>query len=674
MAADLASTIAAVRHDGRQRMATCPAHDDSTASVSVGLADNGGVLLRCMADCDTKVVLDRAGLTWQDIMPVTTSSKPRRRIVAEYDYVDESGQTLYQAVRYEPKSFSQRGPNGKNMQGVARYVLYNLPHLARYKSDLFIVEGEKDADRLGQLALNTTTNIGGAGKWRDEYTQQLVAAGVTTVIVLPDNDDPGRAHARQVAASCHAAGLTVRIVELPNLPPKGDVSDWIISGPNRRAELLSLAATTPTYAPPSSTTTTTSMDISAMLATVKAFIALYVHMTPAQATTLALWVAHTHAIVAFEATPYLQITSATPEAGKTRLLEVLALLVRDPWFTGRTSAAVLVRKIDAEAPTMLLDESDAAFNGEKDYAEALRGILNLGYRRTGKASLCVGQGANITFRDFSVFSAKAIAGIGKLPDTVASRAIRIELKRRTKDEPVAKFRDRYAREAAKPIVSALETWSAGAIDVLRDARPTMPPGLRDRAEDTWEPLFAIADLAGGTWPDDARQAARELSGGVVVESDISTELLKDCRDVFEGETFVRTKTLVERLIALDDRPWAAFGRHEKPITATKLAALLKKFSIVPKSTGDARGFYRDRFDDAWTRYLPSNPSTRQNPNENGPESAFSTRQEDVATDGLKSEKTPTNTGLLDGLTGSPPDPGDLESDDHDDEVDDGIRL
>ena len=100
--------------------------------------------------------------------------------------------------------------------------------------------------------------------------------------------------------------------------------------------------------------------------------------------------------------------------------------------------------MDAEKPTLLLDESDAAFGGEREYAEALRGILNTGYRRSGRTTLCVGQGTNITFRDFSTFAPKAIAGIGKLPGSVSDRAIPIELKRKTKHEPVERFRLRTA--------------------------------------------------------------------------------------------------------------------------------------------------------------------------------------------------------------------------------------
>ena len=119
---------------------------------------------------------------------------------------------------------------------------------------------------------------------------------------------------------------------------------------------------------------------------------------------------HTHALEASRVTPYLSISSAEPGSGKTLLLEVLAMLVPRPWLTGRTTAAVLPRKVEKVCPTLLLDESDTAFRGDKDYAAALHGILNTGYKRSGSSTLCVGQGANIDFRDFSTFCPKAFAG------------------------------------------------------------------------------------------------------------------------------------------------------------------------------------------------------------------------------------------------------------------------
>ena len=228
------------------------------------------------------------------------------------------------------------------------------------------------------------------------------------------------------------------------------------------------------------------LEAAALLSAVCAFARRYVVLSDHQAVAVTLWTAHTHAIDAADCTPYLHVTAATKRAGKTRLLEVLETIVHNPWRTDRVSAAVLVRKIDAEHPTLLLDESDAALNTRSDYSEALRGLLNSGYRRRGTSSVCVGHGAKTTCRDFSTFAAKAIAGIGRLPDTVADRSIPIMLRRRMASEPVQRWRDRDGRAEAAPIADRLTQWARSALPWLRTARPTLPDRLDDRAADVWE--------------------------------------------------------------------------------------------------------------------------------------------------------------------------------------------
>jgi hypothetical protein len=172
------------------------------------------------------------------------------RIVAEYDYVDESGQLLYQSVRFAPKNFRARQPDGKggwvwNISGVRR-VLYRLPQLlgADPQAAVFVVEGEKDANRLASLGCVATTNVFGAGKWSDEHSETLRGR---RVVILPDNDEVGRAHARQVAASLRDVAESVRVVELPNLPDKGDVSVWLDSG-GTVEKLLSIIESVETFA------------------------------------------------------------------------------------------------------------------------------------------------------------------------------------------------------------------------------------------------------------------------------------------------------------------------------------------------------------------------------------------------------------------------------------------
>ena len=238
----------------------------------------------------------------------------------------------------------------------------------------------------------------------------------------------------------------------------------------------------------------------AILARVSSFIRRYVHLSDEQARIAAVWVAHTHGVTAATTTPYLAVNSATKQSGKTRLLEVFELLVAKPWLTGRVTAACLVRKVDQMRPTLLLDESDAAFGGKKEYAEALRGILNTGFYSGGVASCCVGQGVNISFKDFKTYCAKAIAGIGTLPDTVADRSIPIRLQRKRPGETVARFRRRHAKHEAAEIKSGISDWIVSIADKLKEAEPTLPDELSDRQQDGIEPFLLSrtrpAELAG----------------------------------------------------------------------------------------------------------------------------------------------------------------------------------
>lgn len=394
------------------------------------------------------------------------------------------------------------------------------------------------------------------------------------------------------------------------------------------------------------------VDIASLLHDVRAFIQRYVVLSDDQAIAVALWVVHTHSIRAADCTPYLQVTSATKRAGKTRLLEVLEPLVARPWFTGRTSAAALVRKVDDQQPTLLLDESDAAFNGDKEFAQALRGILNSGYRRSGKSTLCIGQGAKIQVKDFATFSPKAIAGIGKIPDTVADRSIPIVLRRRTNKEPCARWRERDGHAAAKPIHEHLCAWADDATERLRVARPELPSGLGDRQADVWEPLFAIADLAGGKWPTSARRAALTLCGEID-DSDVNVELLRDIRTVFDADnaSFVGSTELAKRLAGMSERPWADW-RHGKPISPRAVADRLKQFSIVPRpnESGSTRGYYRDRFEDAWARYPSSEVPERQHSSELGTESRSAICQNERAPDTTNSGTECTEITSPDGLT------------------------
>jgi 3-oxoacyl-(acyl-carrier-protein) synthase len=211
----------------------CPAHEDVNPSLSWTTGEGGAALVRCHAGCPTEAVVEAVGMSMADLFaPDEPKTKSSMREVATYPYRDEEGGLLYEVVRFEPKTFRQRRSDGRggwawNMNGVRR-VPYRLDALVNSGDKVvFLVEGEKDVDRLRREGLVATCNVTGAGKWRDEYSEHLRGRQVA---IIPDNDDPGRDHALEVAASLFGIARSVRIVELPDLPPKGDVSDWLDAG------------------------------------------------------------------------------------------------------------------------------------------------------------------------------------------------------------------------------------------------------------------------------------------------------------------------------------------------------------------------------------------------------------------------------------------------------------
>jgi hypothetical protein len=185
--------------------------------------------------------LDKHGLTTVNGKSPTETSGTGRRVLATYPYHDESGTLLYEVVRYEPKDFRQRKADGTwHLDGVRR-VLYRLAELMKAET-VYIVEGEKDVDTLRGIGLTATCNPGGAGKWRADYVEAFNAH--QHVVILPDNDEPGRKHAQQVAESLYGKVVSLKVLDLPGLPAKGDVSDWLATGGTWQ-QLEALVSSTP---------------------------------------------------------------------------------------------------------------------------------------------------------------------------------------------------------------------------------------------------------------------------------------------------------------------------------------------------------------------------------------------------------------------------------------------
>lgn len=224
--------------------ACCPAHEDTSPSLGISIGRTGSILLKCHAGCSFIAICDALRIHASQLCATKLDPTPIPHIVATYDYHDLAGKVIYQAVRFQPKDFRQRQPSVGggwiwNMKGVTR-VPFRWPELVG-QSTVWICEGEKDVNALWALGLPATTNCGGAGKWKDAETLALKQIGVTRVIVLPDNDGPGRKHADDIARQMKAQQIAYTSLALTGLPLHGDVSDWLALG-HTKADLEELSS------------------------------------------------------------------------------------------------------------------------------------------------------------------------------------------------------------------------------------------------------------------------------------------------------------------------------------------------------------------------------------------------------------------------------------------------
>jgi hypothetical protein len=210
------------RRSGSSYMAKCPAHDDRNPSLSIREAD-GKVLLKCRAGCSQSDVID--ALKLKGLWP--TQSEVHRKIVATYDYTDGDGRLLYQVLRFEPKSFCQRRPDGYGgwiWKKSDRQVLYHLPEVLE-AAIVFVVEGDKDVETLRAQGFIATTNAGGANAaWLPQYTEVLIGR---EVFLLPDNDPPGRKRVVTIAKALIGQAAKITVVELDGVK---DVTAWFEQG------------------------------------------------------------------------------------------------------------------------------------------------------------------------------------------------------------------------------------------------------------------------------------------------------------------------------------------------------------------------------------------------------------------------------------------------------------
>jgi putative DNA primase/helicase len=340
-----------------------------------------------------------------------------------------------------------------------------------------------------------------------------------------------------------------------------------------------------------------------LVAVIKRFIVCDHHT----AVAASLWCTFTWVIESVQVAPIAMITAPEKRCGKSQLLNLMGKLVRNPLVASNISPSATFRVIETYRPTLLIDEADTFFKDN----EELRGVINSGHTRQS-AYVIRSVGDKHEPQQFSTWGAKAISGIGNLPDTIMDRAIILTLRRKLPDETVDRLR--HAETGLfETLASKLARFSCDAADAIANARPALPDSINDRAQDNWEPLLAIADYVGGAWPTQARATAVKLSGGDYISPSLSSELLADIKEVFDsrGTDRISTTELIEALCADDEKSWATYNRG-KPISPRQFAIRLKEYGIKSKTVRidykTPRGFEREQFEDAFLRYLSPPPS------------------------------------------------------------------
>jgi hypothetical protein len=504
------------------------------------------------------------------------------------------------------KTFIWRQPDGTSGLGglpVVDLPLYGIERLDGLASTVVVTEGEKTAEALWTIGVPAVGTVTGASTIPGPTI--LADLNGRQVILWPDADAIGRKHMARIAERLAEVAASVSVVEPPDGVPGGwDAADAVAEG--RKVEALLAGPLTPSLAE--------------ALAQVESFLRRYVAFARPEAIVAAvLWVGHTYALEYADATPYLAITSPEKQSGKTRLLECLVLLARG--CTGiliTPTASTLYRTLEAMPDAaLLLDELDATFRDHSDRYEEVRAVINAGHRRGATVPRSVlGPKSTWVVKQFPVFGPKALAGIGKLPDTIADRAIPIRMLKRKRSERVARFHDRAARSEAAPIVKGLVAALAAEPPAFE---AMLPLALPDRAADAWEPLFALADVAGGPWPTRARSAAVILHTNREQDDSLGLRLLADIRLVFVANRGDRISTadLIAALRSDDESPWAS---DRDPLTPHRLGRLLRPFQISSKQAridgGSLKAYEREAFLDSWERYLAEPQSSSESKQRN----------------------------------------------------------
>lgn len=387
------------------------------------------------------------------------------------------------------------------------------------------------------------------------------------------------------------------------------------------------------------------IDPNALLSDLSDTIKRFIVLEPEQADAAALWVSFTWFIDVVQVAPLAMCNAPERACGKSQLLDLMGRLSARPLPAANASAAGLFRAVELWKPTVLIDEADT-FVREN---EELKGLVNAGHTRSNAYVLRV-VGDSHEPKLFSVWGAKALAGIAlekHLPDATMSRAVVFNMRRKLPGEKVERLR--HADTGLFDTLAAkLARFALDHADAVRLARPAIPDALDDRAQDNWEPLLSIAGCAGDDWMKRAIKAAMALSGKTDAAQSASNELLSDIQHVFESKKLERISTadLIATLIEDDEAAWATYNRG-RPLAPRQLAKMLAGYGVRSKNIRigyeQAKGFDREQFADAFTRYVSPPPENSRPavPNPANPiDMGWDVGRMEISRDGEKATNVP----------------------------------
>jgi Protein of unknown function (DUF3631) len=643
------------KRSGEGWKAKCPVHDDRNPSLSIREGSDGCALIKCHAGCQTNDILAAISLKPRDLFVSSKngSESPKQTLSGktteekaepinwqqDVDAFKESHLARFSDWRGYSSRFCSWLHNrkllglhdgcialpveGKDGQIIAAhcrpksgkwfyepgvpvqpFIIGNL----KTATQVHVFESQWDMfafmDRTELYQDPTVSFIATRGASHAKVIKGLLREGVS-VCAWPQNDAPGEKWLKELA---EYADVPIAKAIIPE--PHKDMNAWTKAGASAENIYLAFFKNELVELPKLP-------GLGTLLDKICAFLRQYISFTSdAQPAVVALWIAHTWFVDSFEFTPYLHIFSPTRSCGKSHLLACIAKLARNVLSTVSLTVAALFRTIEQDQPTLLIDEVDNIFSKGNENEE-LRAILNAGFERGSKVRRCVGP--NFDLKDFAVFCPKALAGIGRLPDTVSDRCIPIHLIAKKKSDKVQRFRKREVN--VEELAAALEVYAQKPeiVKALCNGRAEVPE-ISDRQNDIAEGLIVIADLAGGDWPSRGRRSLIELFSAKE-EDNTGVQLLVSCRDAFgEGQDRITTKDLLDKLIEEQTgTPWAQWWENDLNKTppnvrgpAARIARLLKPFGIkadvikLPDNS-TARGYLREDFEDNWNRYCPLPP-------------------------------------------------------------------